>query len=67
MSPGNFASQFVEISDELARERVKAAVQKVCDGQLSPDTDFTSQWIKLFGDCMMKDRPNSRPPKIRND
>lgn len=67
MSPGNYASQFVEIDDQLALDRVKAAVQKVCDGQLSPDTDFTSQWVALFGGNMMKDRPYWRAPKIRVD
>jgi hypothetical protein len=65
LSPKNFASQFIEISDELARDRVKAAIQQICDGKLSPDTDYQHQWVRLFGDSMMKDRPNHRPPKIR--
>lgn len=65
LSPSNFAAQFIEVSDDLARDRVKRAVIQICDGNLSPDTDFTSMWAGLFGDNMLKDRPNKRPPKER--
>lgn len=65
LDPKNFAAQFIEVEDSLAYDRVKAAVQKICDGKLSPDTDFTYQWAKLFGDNMLKDRPNARPPVER--
>lgn len=62
LSPLNFASQFIEVEDRLALDRVGAAVQAICDQKLSPDTDYRSDWIALFGDNMMKDRPNHRPP-----
>lgn len=65
LSPSNFAAQFIEITDELALERVRKTVQEICDGRLSPDTDFRSDWIHRFGDNMMKDRQNYRPPVVR--
>lgn len=65
MRPGNFASQFIELSDELARDRVRQSVQTICDGKLSPDTDWRQAWIKLYGDNMQKDRPHRRPPQER--
>lgn len=65
LHPGNFAAQFIEIRDELARERIRKAVQEICDGRLSPDTDYTRMWIERFGDNMMRDRPNARPPRER--
>lgn len=54
LSPINFAAQFTEISDELAVERIRNTVQLICDRKLSPDTDFRADWIKLFGDNMVK-------------
>jgi hypothetical protein len=65
LTPLNFAAQFIEITDDLARDRVRAVVQSICDGKLSPDTDYRQHWIKLFGDNMQKDRPGARPPKVR--
>lgn len=64
LTPKNFAAQFIEISDDLACARVAKAVKMICDGELSPDTDFMRQWIALFGDNMVKDRPHreQRPP-----
>ncbi|WP_291854802.1 hypothetical protein [Bradyrhizobium sp.] len=57
LQPHNFAAQFVEIADHLAQQRVRAAVQSICAGTLSPDTDFIAQWVALFGDNMMRHRP----------
>jgi hypothetical protein len=54
MSPGNFAAQFIEIMDELARERVRNTVQMICDGRLSPDTDFLQDWIRLYNNSMIR-------------
>jgi hypothetical protein len=52
--PGNFGAQFIEIADELAALRIKQAVQSICDGQLSPDTDHQRAWQALFGSNMIK-------------
>lgn len=59
LQPGNFAAQIIERSDEAAQERIKDAVQLICQGKLSPDTDFLRPWILLFGDNMVK--PEMRP------
>lgn len=63
LTPTNFAAQFVEISDDLARDRIRKAVEIICAGNLSPDSDFINDWADLFGDNMMKDRPGARPPR----
>jgi len=55
LSPGNFAAQIIEIADDLALERVENSVRMICNGELSPDTDFTQQWVKLFGNSMIKE------------
>lgn len=63
LRPSNFAAQLIEESDESAMARVRNAVQAVCDGRLSPDTDFIRDWVAIFGDNMMKDRPYPQPPR----
>ncbi len=65
LHPGNFAGQFIELDDELAQDRIKQTVQQICNGNLSPDTDHQSSWVRLFGDHMMKYRSNPRPPTVR--
>lgn len=65
LEPKNFAAQFIEASDDLARERVQRAVTMICVGALNPDTDFNRHWEALFGSNMMKDRPDYRPPRVR--
>ncbi len=55
LQPKNFAAQFIEINDDLALIRIRQAVQAICDGTLSPDTDWMSAWAKLFGDNMIKE------------
>ncbi|WP_155831237.1 hypothetical protein [Hyphomicrobium sp. 802] len=59
LRPGNFAAQIIAENDEAARARVFAAVEQICAGTLSPDTDCLAQWIALFGDNMI--RPAFRP------
>lgn len=54
LEPINFAAQFIEITDDLARERVRNTVQMICDGKLSPDTDFTRDWVRLYNNSMIK-------------
>lgn len=54
--PIDFVAQLVEEADEAARDRVRDAVRRICAGTLSPDTDFRSQWVALYGGHMMLDR-----------
>lgn len=54
LQPTNFAAQFIEITDALARERVRNTVQMICDGKLSPDVDFQQQWVQLYNNSMIK-------------
>ena len=54
LDPANFGAQFVEITDDLARERVRKTVQMICDGNLSPDSDFMRDWVKLYNNSMIK-------------
>lgn len=65
MTPKNFAAQFIAPSDDGAKDRIAAAVRGICDGMLSPDTDFQNDWKRLFGDNMFKDRPDPRPAEVR--
>lgn len=59
MEPRNFAAQMVCASDEHAIIRVyETAIVPIVSGQLSPDTDFTRDWVARFGDNMMLDRPD---------
>lgn len=64
LTPMNFAAQFIELTDELATARCEDAVQKVCDGKLSPDTDFIRHWMHLFGDNMIKDKRHAGETRI---
>lgn len=54
LTPANFGAQFIAENDAAALNRMEQTVQLICDGNLSPDTDFRGAWIKLFGDNMMK-------------
>lgn len=54
MTPANFGAQFISASDEDAITFVRAAIQDVIDGKLSPDTDHLSAWRERFGDSMIK-------------
>jgi hypothetical protein len=54
LHPKNFAAQFIEISDDLALERIERSVQMICDGKLSPDTDWQQAWVDLYGNNMIK-------------
>jgi len=53
LHPVNFVAQMKEESDAAALERAQAAVDLIVAGWLSPDTDFTRDWITLFGDNML--------------
>lgn len=56
LSPKQFGAQFIEPNDDAAKARVEAALEEVCAGRLSPDSDHHHQleWARRFGDNMMK-------------
>ncbi|WP_065755248.1 hypothetical protein [Bradyrhizobium paxllaeri] len=54
LTPVNFGAQLVEVSDDLAMARIVKAIQEICDGRLSPDTDHQRQWVDRFGNNMIK-------------
>ena len=56
LEPANYTGQIVEVTDDLARDRVRRAVEMICNGDLSPDSDYRVQWIALFGGHMTKER-----------
>ena len=64
LMPNNYSSQFVASRDEVASGMVLAAVQSICDGRLSPDTDYVRHWMVLFGDCMIKDKQHAGETRI---
>lgn len=56
LHPLNFAAQFIEVDDALAVSRIEDVIQLVCNGRLSPDTDYIRYWAELFGGNMLKNR-----------
>jgi hypothetical protein len=61
LRPTNFAAQMIEDSDDAGAQRVERAVQMICQGKLSPDTDYIRQWVSLFGDSLMLEK---RPERL---
>jgi hypothetical protein len=53
LRPMNFAAQIIEPSDDAAAARIEKTVRSICDGKLSPDTDFVASWAARFGDNML--------------
>jgi hypothetical protein len=58
LTPANFAAQIICENDTAARDRIKAAIQEICDGKLSPDTDYMRLWVQRFGGNMLKKYPS---------
>ncbi len=54
LTPANFGGQWIAGSDNAAVEYIKSIVSEVCDGALSPDTDFRSMWVERFSDSNMR-------------
>jgi hypothetical protein len=54
LSPPNFAGQIICGSDVAAFARAENAVFMILERHLSPDTDYIYEWIRLFGDSMIK-------------
>jgi hypothetical protein len=63
LTPANYVGQIIEVSDDLAKERIRKAVEDICIGKISPDTDYQSMWRERFGDHMFKDRERRITPK----
>jgi hypothetical protein len=57
LTPSNFAAQFIAADDATAAQRIRDAVTDICQGRLSPDTDYRRMWADRFGDNMLLDRP----------
>lgn len=56
LTPTNFCSQMIYKDDAEAIAQCDAAAKAICEGRLSPDTDYIRYWVALFGDNMLKDR-----------
>lgn len=54
LTPNNFAAQMIYPSDEVAKQHIERAVRDILAMQLSPDTDFRSQWVARFGSSMVR-------------
>lgn len=50
LDPPNMGYQFAAESNEAARDRVQAMVDRVVDGKLSLDTDYRAVWNNEFRD-----------------
>jgi hypothetical protein len=64
LTPMNFAAQFIAEDDEAAAIRIHDAVRRICEGKLSPDTDFIRHWMHLFGDNMIKDKARAGETRL---
>src|SRR5574343_286029 len=58
LHPVNFGAKFVATDDAAAIARVERTVKMICDGSLSPDTDYLQSWIALYGPEMLKGDPD---------
>jgi len=55
LRPANFASQLIAGSDaEAYGEIYRNVVKAICDGAISPDTDYLCAWVAKFGDWMVR-------------
>ena len=58
LNPANFAAQFAAAGDGEAVAKVEECVREIVAGVLSPDTDYTQQWIRRFNASMIKGDPS---------
>lgn len=55
----NFAAQMICRGGDIeAARRIEVCVDDIMAGILSPDTDFSQQWIARFGSNMIKGDPS---------
>lgn len=59
LAPTNFGAQMAS-DDVQAAKLIEATVKEILSGDLSPDTDFTHEWVRRFGDSGMKDEYKER-------
>lgn len=59
LEPANYGYQMICESDEKAKEFVQNLVELICDGKLSPDTDYRSKWDAKLKDCISFFKDNS--------
>lgn len=57
LEPANFSAHFIEPSDAAAKARVEKDIHDICDGVLSPDTDYTQHWIARYNASMIRGNP----------
>lgn len=56
LTPGNFGAQLIAESDAAAVEKIEAeAIGPIVRHELSPDTDFFSEWVRRFGSSLVKE------------
>lgn len=48
LTPPNYMEQFLAVDDDAAVAHVLRAVVDICNGDLSPDTDFRADWLRRF-------------------
>lgn len=54
LSPVNFSSQLRCTNDEAAKGLMEHTIRQICAGVLSPDTDAFREWVRRFGDSMVR-------------
>lgn len=62
--PMNFSGQFIARDDTHAANIVRMAIRDICDGYLSPDTDFERVWAIRFGRSQFKPGLHADLPEI---
>lgn len=48
LQPANFMEQFRAPDDAAALEAVESVIKEIVNGDLSPDTDWRSEWTRRF-------------------
>ncbi len=62
LQPANHGYQFIAESDDAAFKRLDELMVAINRGTLSPDTDFTRAWDKIFADGVTLKRSIFDPP-----
>lgn len=66
LAPPVFGAQVAEPTDAAAEERVRRAVELVCQGRLSPHPAHAGSWAEMFGDNMLR-RASSSAALLEDD